>query len=178
MEFENIIVRNILTIDAEFAVIEGFSTIILEIDEIEKKIGSISLNIYNSNLTDLCDAADGISGSQYYLISNATAHLPGLERNNKILTIEEINIDVKHRSKGHGNAAINELLKSAKILGIDYIVLKPAPPNNEASNDKTIRKRQIERLISFYERFGFQTYTVENDEPIMVLEMKQFKYCI
>lgn len=178
MVFDNVVVRNSLTVDAEFAIIEGFSSIILETDETEIKIGSISLNIYNSDLTDLYDAADGISGSQYYLISNATTHLPNLEHNKKILTIEEIIIDTKYRSKGHGNVAINELLKLAKILNVDYIALKPAPPNNEASDDKTIRNSQIKRLINYYERFGFQTYTVAKDEPIMVLDMKHFEYSI
>ncbi|MCK1998326.1 GNAT family N-acetyltransferase [Psychrobacillus psychrodurans] len=176
MGFESVVLRNYLTVDVEFAVVEGFSSIVLETDETEKEIGTIRLNIYNSRLTDLCDTADGISGSQYYLISNATKHLPSLELNKKLLTIEEINIDSNYRSKGHGNAALNELLKLAKILSVDYIVLKPAPPNDEASDDKTVRNSQIKRLINFYERFGFQTYTVAKDEPIMALDTEGIEY--
>lgn len=38
MYYENVIVRNNLTVDAEFAIIEGFSSIILETDETEKKL--------------------------------------------------------------------------------------------------------------------------------------------
>lgn len=144
--------------------------------ETEKEIGEISLIVYNTRITDLIETADGISGSQYYLISNAVKHVPQLKRNKKILAIEEIIINTEYRSKGHGNEALSELLKLAAILDIDYIALKPAPPNDEASEDETIRNVQIKRLITFYERFGFQTYIVAENEPIMVLDMKHFEY--
>lgn len=177
-DWSNISLDSSMVVDQEFFVINGGAEIILNTEETEKRIGYIYFRIYNSNLLNknqLLDAADAASGDEVWLMSIFTKlfkeEIEGW--NPKILMLNTISIKPNYRNKGYGKAAIKELIQLCKILDIDYIILKPSPIEevDYSEEHKVKRKKDIERLVSFYDQLTFDSYILEDEEPIMVFEM-------
>lgn len=170
--------------DKEFYVINGSGSVILttveEEKEEEKKIGYIRFRIFNSillNKRELWDAADAASGDEEWLMSIFLELFEEEfeEWSPKFLMLNTISIEKIYRSKGYGKAAIKELIQLCTVLDLDYIVLKPSPIEEVDFSDenKTKRKRDIKRLVSFYDQLGFDSYSIRGKEPIMVLDLKE-----
>lgn len=167
-----------MAVDKEFFVINGNSGIIINTEESEENIGYIHFKIYNSNLLNknqLWEAADASSGDEEWIMFT----FPELfeeelqEWSPKFLMLNTISIKPHYRNKGYGKAAIKELIQLCEILEIDYIVLKPSPIEEVdfSEEHKAKRKKDIEKLVSFYEQLEFDLYFLEDKEPIMVYEV-------
>ncbi|GLC89798.1 GNAT family N-acetyltransferase [Lysinibacillus piscis] len=175
-EWSSISINSSMIADLEFPVLNGSSAIILHTEEDEKNVGNIHFRVYNSNQlnkSELWDAADAISGDEEWLMS---AFLEVFEEevegwSPKFLMLNRILVQSAYRSKGYGKLAIKELVKLCEILDIDYIVLKPSPIEEVDFSDehKKKRKKDIKRLVSFYDQLGFNSYYLDNQEPFMVL---------
>lgn len=174
-------IDNQLSVDCEYEYLNGQSIIRIDNEISNKKIGYIAYKIYNTNLISsaeyLFDVADSISGDEVYIIENflecSEKNKLSL-KNKKILSLDTMKVKKKYRSLGHGRSAMTELIKLCKVLDVDYIVLKPAPI--EGKLESRNREAMIRRLISFYSSLGFQTYQIEDDEPIMYLVLEEFDY--
>ncbi len=166
-----------LSVNDEFDYIDGSSAIALETDDgdelITKKIGYIHFHIYNTNCfvdwVDFIDAADSISGDELFLIENFIESGIinfGIE---KVLCLDTIKIEQEYRSNGYGSLAIKDLIKFCGVLGLDYIILQPAPIEGEAFNEQ--RPKRIARIKQFYENLNFEVYQPSKGEPIMILQI-------
>lgn len=167
-----------MAVDKEFFVINGSSGIIINTEESEENIGYIHFKIYNSNLLNknqLWEAADASSGDEEWIMSTFAELFEEelQEWSPKFLMLNTISIKPYHRNKGYGKAAIKELIQLCEILEIDYIVLKPSPIEEVdfSEEHKVKRKKDIEKLVSFYEQLEFDLYFLEDKEPIMVFEV-------
>lgn len=164
-------------VDKEFNIINGRSNILLRKEQQEITIGYIRFNIFNSYLLsnyELLDAADALSGDEHWLMST---FLELFEDEFEIsfpifLMLNTITIQPEYRNRGYGKKAIKELIQLCEILMVDYIVLKPSPIEDIDFGEeyKEGRKVEINKLVSFYEQLKFNTYILEDCEPIMVFE--------
>ncbi|PIC56684.1 hypothetical protein CSV80_13495 [Sporosarcina sp. P12(2017)] len=177
-EWSNISLDSSMTVEEEFFVVNGQSSIILNKEEDQESIGYILFVIYNSSLLnkkELLNVADAFSGDELWLMSTfAKLFKEELEEElPKFLMLNTISVNPDFRGKGYGKTAIEELIKLCRILEIDLIILHPAPIEDvdftEENNLK--RKVDIEKLVSFYQKSNFVSYSLIDEEPIMVLEV-------
>ncbi|WP_341300273.1 hypothetical protein MHB44_17985 [Lysinibacillus sp. FSL H8-0500] len=160
--------------------IDGSSKIILSTGEAEENIGYIHFKIFNSRLLNkfqLVDIADAASSDEEWLISTFIELFEEEleEWSPKFLTLDKILLEPSYRNNGYGKNAIKELIKLCTILEIDYIILKPSPIEdvNFSDESKSKRKKDIERLVAFYDQLEFESYFIEGAEPMMVLDINK-----
>ncbi|WPK10294.1 GNAT family N-acetyltransferase [Lysinibacillus louembei] len=178
--WSSISITSSMTVDLEFPILNGSSQIVLNMEDKEIRVGYIHFRIYNSyqlSRFELLDAADALSGDEEWLMS---AFLDAFEEeieewSPKCLTLDRILVEPVYRNKGYGKLAIKELVKLCEILGVDYIVLKPSPVEEADFSDKAKaqRKEDIKRLVSFYDQLGFDIYSLNEEEPFMVLNVNE-----
>ncbi|WP_147534513.1 GNAT family N-acetyltransferase [Bacillus marasmi] len=176
-ELSWISVNHHLSVDDEFEYIVGSSTISLDSDDgndlSRKKIGYIRFHVFNmfcfDDLDEIIDTADSISGDELYLIETFLETGNIILGQEKVLCLDAIKVDDKYRSKGYGITAIKDLIRFSRVLGIDYIILIPAPIEGETFNEQ--RQEKVERLIHFYEKLDFELFSPGEGEPIMFLSL-------
>lgn len=167
-----------IVVNDEFFVIDGGAEIVLNTDFKEENIGYISFKIYNSTILNkfqLLDASDAFSSDEEWEMSTFLELFDEEieELSPKFLMLNRISIKPTFRNKGYGKEAIKELIQLCKILEVEYIALKPSPIENVDFNNenKTKRKKDIERLVCFYDQLGFDSFCLQDEEPIMVFQV-------
>ncbi|WP_421662697.1 GNAT family N-acetyltransferase [Lysinibacillus telephonicus] len=164
-DWSYISINSSLTVNKEFFVIDGSGEIVLNTEEEMIDVGYFDFRIFNSNLMNknqLWDAADAASGDEEWLMSIFLELFEEEieECSPKFLMLNTISIKPTYRNKGYGKTAVKELIQQCGILEIDYIVLKPSPIEDVDFSDehKMKRKKDIEKIVSFYDQLGFNTY--------------------
>ncbi|MEH7524762.1 hypothetical protein V7149_16015 [Bacillus sp. JJ1503] len=90
----------------------------------------------------------------------------------RLVTLEKIWIEPQFRNQGFGRLTLEQIIKDFKLLGMDFILLKPHPLDREVLETEEVRLKEIERLIEFYKKSGFiLTKGMLKDEYCMVMEL-------
>lgn len=96
-----------------------------------------------------------------------------------IALISDVKIQEEYRNLGIGTKLISEFINYSKIAGIDFLMLKPYPTEQEhlklAENSRELDnnklKYEVDRLVKFYSQFGFtQTIGMTSDGVYLALD--------
>ncbi|MFK9090707.1 hypothetical protein [Bacillus salipaludis] len=166
--------------DEEYPYLDGWAKITLHDEEgISKDIGSISFTIFHSNTLDdsflIHDIADSVSGDMVHLINgfHQFSRASEVSYYEKVLCLNYIKIQKEYRKNSYGSFAISNIIKFSKILNVDFIILQPAPIEGEPEGIE--RKSIINRLTKFYSKFGFETFTTNFGDPIMIFDLEWYE---
>ncbi|WP_456276512.1 hypothetical protein [Bacillus sp. AK128] len=164
------------TLDEETGVIQ-FSTSIKNYcfnTDSNEVVGSSSFSFYNFSLyeawSDVMDIADSFSGDEYKLMVGLKDILEE-EMQGRGVLLNSINVEDQYQQTGIGTLAMEKLLSYWTVLGADFVVLQASPPiGNQSEAD---RGKNIERLVRFYESFGFEEINKgsTNEGPIMIMDL-------
>ncbi|MEW9050956.1 MAG: hypothetical protein AB2392_07340 [Neobacillus sp.] len=164
----------------EYPYLDGWAKITLHNEEgTSKDIGSISFTIFHSNTLDdsflINDIADSESGDMVHLIDGFNQYFRANEAcyYEKILCLNYIKIQIEYRKNSYGSFAINNLIKFSKILNVDYIILQPAPIEGKPEGSE--RESIINRLTQYYSKFGFEIFTPNIGEHIMIFDLEWYE---
>ncbi|MCK2000846.1 GNAT family N-acetyltransferase [[Brevibacterium] frigoritolerans] len=93
--------------------------------------------------------------------------------------IHRIELKKEYQNKGIGTEIIKKFIQFVNDHQVDYLVLQPDPlipyAERQGPNGKILKKEAREKLIRYYERFGFQKIKtkIEMANPYYSLKMER-----
>ncbi|KAB8136812.1 GNAT family N-acetyltransferase [Gracilibacillus oryzae] len=163
------------SLDEETGVIQYSSTIdnYSVYTDSHENVGRALFSMYNLGIYEswwgVIDAADHYSSEECILIGSLKDVVDEELLYGKCIIFHSLSIEEQFQQKGIGREAMDKLMSYWSILGVEYVILRAAPPITESVDNK--RKENIEKLIRFYGSLGFKELDKGSDMEGSVMIM-------
>lgn len=145
-------------------------------DRVEIGRAEIYVVTHQSSINDYRYYADIVSGEfveSFLFLTTLDGDIgnPLREVFGNVAYLERFVIDPDFRNSGVGTWAIEEIVGLLSKLGVYFITLKPFPFEQKEQGD--ISDDLVNRLISFYSRFGFEIVDSSDKNRYMILQVAE-----